>query len=259
VKKVEDILKTTKSQEQEKTVQKPEVRGFRINAKRVAKIDDLINQLSQISFISYTIDPNDSKIVVALNVEARDISNNPYNFSIIYFKPNEIDVIYTITPKKSSKLRKLEVLSYVLNILSFCAEIYSLKIEQLAQITENILVDATEYFSMDYQELYSKYDRLKEEYESLNKKIKIVENSKKELENEVYTLKTKFQELNAKLQSLEKYSDDVLALKIQEWIAEHNGEFNLAEFSKTYNVPETRVEQILNNLIAEGYLEGSKD
>ena len=256
---MEDILKTTKSQEQEKTVQKPEVRGFRINAKRVAKIDDLINQLSQISFISYTIDPNDSKIVVALNVEARDISNNPYNFSIIYFKPNEIDVIYTITPKKSSKLRKLEVLSYVLNILSFCAEIYSLKIEQLAQITENILVDATEYFSMDYQELYSKYDRLKEEYESLNKKIKIVENSKKELENEVYTLKTKFQELNAKLQSLEKYSDDVLALKIQEWIAEHNGEFNLAEFSKTYNVPETRVEQILNNLIAEGYLEGSKD
>jgi hypothetical protein len=255
---VEDILKSTKTQEQEKTIQKPEVRGFRINAKRVSRAEDLIKQLSQISFISYTIDPNDSKTIIALNVEARDISNNPYNFSIIYFKPNEIDVIYTITPKKSSKLRKLEVLSYVLNILSFCADIYSIKIEQLAQITENILLDATEYFSMDYQELYTKYDRLKEENEGLNKKIKMVEDSKKELENEVYTLKNKMQELNAKLQGLEKYSDDVLALKIQEWIAEHNGEFNLAEFAKIYNVPETRVEQILNNLIAEGYLEGSK-
>jgi DNA-binding IscR family transcriptional regulator len=57
---------------------------------------------------------------------------------------------------------------------------------------------------------------------------------------------------------MEKYSDSVLAVKIQDWIEEHNGEINLSEFSSVHGVSEARVEQVLNNLISEGYLESRK-
>ncbi|MCX8163295.1 MAG: hypothetical protein N3D10_01940 [Candidatus Micrarchaeota archaeon] len=235
----------------------PQVRGFRIFAKIKSSTSSLISNLSKISFLFVSVDPADPEVVLALNVEARDISNNPYLFSIIYFKKDFIDVIYTVNPFKSPRLRKLEIISYVLNILSFCYENYTLDMRQLYQIVENILTDSKEYFSSEYQELFSKYDILNEEYERLSKKLKMVEDSKKELENQVYVLKAKNQELAAKLEKFEKYSDSVLAVKIQEWIAEHNGEINIVEFAKVYNVPESKVEQILNNLVAEGYLEGS--
>ena len=42
--------------------------------------------------------------------------------------------------------------------------------------------------------------------------------------------------------------------KLQEWIADHNGEINVIEFSKVNKVPEAKIEQVLNRLVAEGYL-----
>ena len=61
-------------------------------------------------------------------------------------------------------------------------------------------------------------------------------------------------ELTLKLRELETMSDPVLSLKIQEWLSEHKGEINIADFSKVYNVSESRVEQMLNKMVTEGYL-----
>ena len=42
-----------------------------------------------------------------------------------------------------------------------------------------------------------------------------------------------------------------------EWIKEHGGEINIPEFSKMYDIPDTKTEQILNNLIKEGYIKST--
>ena len=57
------------------------------------------------------------------------------------------------------------------------------------------------------------------------------------------------------MQKLEKVSDETLRTKIQEWIVEHNGSINVSEFARVYSTPETKVEEILNQLVSEGYLE----
>ncbi|MEM2138510.1 MAG: hypothetical protein QW568_05465, partial [Candidatus Anstonellaceae archaeon] len=103
--------------------------------------------------------------------------------------------------------------------------------------------------------LFSLYDNLKTEAASLQKKVGDLSNSNATLSKENYELKSKNDELTIKLKSLETLSDPVLSLKIQEWLSEHKGEINIADFSKVYNVPETRVEQMLNKLVTEGYLE----
>ena len=38
-------------------------------------------------------------------------------------------------------------------------------------------------------------------------------------------------------------------------MAEHNNSINIAEFTKVYKVSDARVEEMLNRLVSEGYLE----
>lgn len=251
-----DLKNITQKDKEKEKQPTPSVFGFRINAKRKGDSQQIINSLASLPFLFVSLDPANQEDVVVLKIDSRDISNNPYIFSIIYFRKNSIDVLYTTIPSKSPKLRKLEIFSYLLNILNFCQGVYAFDFLHLSQIVSSVLDDTKEYFSFEYQELFSKYDFLKEEFLRLEKKYKSLEDSKKELEQEVYSLKSKNEELMLKLSNIEKYSDSFLSIKIQEWISEHNGEFNIVEFAKLYNVSEARVEQLLNKLVAEGYLEG---
>jgi DNA-binding IclR family transcriptional regulator len=54
---------------------------------------------------------------------------------------------------------------------------------------------------------------------------------------------------------LESPSDETLKLKIQEWLEVHHNEINISEFAKTYKILESRVEQLLNAMVMQGYLE----
>lgn len=236
----------------------PKVRGFRLIAKRAGSVQSLINSLGRLSFLHIAQDSQDPQLVMALNVQARDISKNPYLFSIMYFRPDAIDVLYTLAPNKSPKARRLELAKYCLNVLTLCTQEYEIDLKHLYQFLEGTISDMNEYVSSDFAELFSKYDALKGDYERAQRKIIALEGSNKELASDNYSLKNKTQELELKVVRLEKYSDSVLAVKIQSWIAEHNGEINLSDFARVHNVSEARVEQVLNNLVSEGYIESRK-
>ena len=77
----------------------------------------------------------------------------------------------------------------------------------------------------------------------------------KALGNRNFELKARNDELSLRLNELEALSDKALKAKVQEWIAEHDGEINVHEFAKVNKVIETRVEDALNKLVSEGYLE----
>ena len=70
-----------------------------------------------------------------------------------------------------------------------------------------------------------------------------------------YELKSQNDEMVLRIQELEGLSDDALKARLQEYVLEHNGEINIIEFTKLHRVSESRVEQMLNKLVAEGYLE----
>ena len=50
-------------------------------------------------------------------------------------------------------------------------------------------------------------------------------------------------------------SEETLRTKLQEWISEHNGSISIPDFAKNYKVAEGRVEEILNKLVSEGFIE----
>jgi len=190
-----------------------------------------------------------------LNVESRDLRKDPALFSIIRFKPSAIDCTFTCLVNMSPKKRRLEVLRHFLNMLTLGEDCYRVESKQLFQLLDSAISDMTEYVSTDYEKLFSLYDNLKTEYTTMQKKVKEMTDSSSSLSKENYELKNKNDELTLKLRTLETLSDSVLSLKIQEWLSEHKGEINISDFSKVYNVPEMRVEQMLNKMVTEGYLE----
>lgn len=216
-------------------------------------MDELARRFSELSFLQMSTDRDDT--LCALNVESRDLKKEPALFSIIYFKPNTIEAVYTCLPTMSPKKRKLEVLRQFLNLLTLSEDCYGIEMRQIYQLLEKAISDMYEYVSTDYDRLFSLYDNLKTDTGVLSKKIRDLTEANSNLSKENYDLKNRADELLLKVKSLETLSDSVLSLKIQDWLSEHKGEINVSDFSKVYGISEARVEQMLNKLVTEGYLE----
>ncbi|MEM4633567.1 MAG: hypothetical protein QW275_00240 [Candidatus Anstonellaceae archaeon] len=230
----------------------PTVNGFRVQASRTKSLKELSSRFAEISFLEMMAEGDTLSV---LNVESRDLRKDPALFSIIRFKPDMIECAYTCLANMSPKKRQLEVVRHFLNMLTLAEDCYQVQIKQIYQLVETSFAEMTEYVSTDYDKLYSLYDNLKTELSSAQKKLRELTEANAALSKENYELKSRNDELTLKLRSLETLSDSVLQLKIQEWLAEHKGEINISDFSKVYNVPEMRVEQMLNKMVTEGYLE----
>ncbi len=230
----------------------PMVGGFRLLAERTSSASELAQRFAEVSFLEMTAD---KETLSVLNVESRDLRKDPALFSIIKFMPSRIDVTYTCLANSSPKKRKLDVLRHFLNMLTIADDCYTVDMKQVYQLLEASITEMNEYVSSDYDKLFSIYDSLKTDHVSLQKKVRDLTESSSALSKENYDLKNKNDDLSIKLKGLETLSDPVISLKIQEWLSEHRGEINISDFSKVYNVPETRVEQMLNKLVTEGYLE----
>jgi hypothetical protein len=236
-------------------VAQPSVSGFRIEGSRGKGASEVLSRLASISFLELA---QEKSAVIAVNVESRDIQKNPYLFSIVYFKEGSIDVVYTVIPGLSPKKRRLEMIKHALNLLTILEDCYAVPMKQVYQLVEKAISDMGEYVSLDYDKLFSSYDSAKSEQASAKKKVKDLSAANEQLGKENYDLKIKNDELTLRVKSLETYTDSVLMLKIQEWINEHNGEINIGEFARVNGVLESRVEQILNRLVTEGYIESKK-
>jgi len=236
---------------EKKELEVPRVGGFRVEARRTGTQDDLFSSLSALSFLELAAEKD---VIVAINVESRDIQKNPYLFSVVYFNPSKIEVLYSYVPGMSPKKRRLDILKYFFNLLTMIDAIYSVDDKQVYQLLEAAINDMNEYVTSDYDKLYSYYDNMKNEVGILQKKVSSLTVSNTQLSRENYDIKLANDELTLKLRELQTFSDDVLKLKVQEWISEHNGEINLSDFARVHNVSETRVEQMLNKLVTEGFL-----
>ena len=230
----------------------PQIDSFSIKAKKKGDYKKIAELLRTISFIEVAVEKN---AIDVLYVESRDINKNPYIFSLIKLMDDKLDVVYTIPKGMSPTKRKMDVIRYLLNILTLIDDEYEVDDKVLYQLIEKSIADILDSISMDYSKLYTAYDSLKKEVVDLRKKADRLTNQNEELSTQNYELKSYNDELKIKLKQLQGMSDALLKSKLQEWITEHNGEINVLEFSKVYSISESRVEQMLNELVNEGYLD----
>jgi len=236
----------------ESVMKKPTVDGFKLKGQLKGDLKNIVEILRTITFIE--IAQEKSAVNIAY-VESKDINKNPYLFSIIKIKDDEIEVLYSVTPEVSPAKRRVDVLRYLLNILSLLGKEYAVDNKILYQLIEDSIKKVTDSVSVEYSRLFTERDALQKDIADYKKKVERLSEQNDVLSTQNYEIKAENDELRLRLQKLETVSDETLRTKLQEWIVEHNGSINVSEFAKVYSTPETKVEEILNQLVSEGYLE----
>ena len=242
-----DILAENKKEE----IKDPTVDGFSISARRKKDIAEIVSLLSPLRFLQMTPMGDTLELI---HIENRDISQNPYLFSLVHLRPESIEINYTISPGMSPSKRRVSILRYFINLVSLLENAYDIDHVVLLQIIESSLKDLTEYVSATYDDLYASYDSLKTEHELMRKKLAGLQSSNDLVGIENMELKSTNDSLVLKVRELEAYSDEVLMLKIQEWLSDHNNEVNVGEFARIHKVGEQRVEAVLNKMVQGGLL-----
>jgi DNA repair ATPase RecN len=233
-------------------VRQPKVDGFKISGNLKGTFKEITAILRNITFLEVA---QEKDVVNVVYTESRDINKNPYLFSITRIENKEIEVRYSIPPEISPRKRRVDVIRYLLNILSLIEEQYVVDSRVLFQLLEGAVKELTSAVTMDYSKLYTSYDSIKKEVEDLTKKVHRLKDQTAALTTQNYELKSINDELKLRIEELEGLSDEALKAKLQEWIMEHNGSINVSEFTRLFKVSDSRVEYMLNKLVSEGYLE----
>ncbi len=230
----------------------PTVDAFTIKGTRKKDLKEIATVLRTLSFLEVA---QEKDSINAAYIESRDINKVPYLFSILKIKNNELELLYSIPPEIAPKRRKLDMIRYLLNILSVIESYFTVDQKTIYQLIEIAIKEMSEGMTMEQSKMFIAYDTLKKELETLKKKVERLTAENEALINKNYELKEKYDEAILRLKDLEGFSDETLKGRVQEWINEHDGEINVFEFCKVYKVGETRVEEILNKLVNEGYIE----
>jgi len=231
---------------------KPVVYSFFIPAKIVSSLNDISLKLKTLNFLG-TSQKEDSLVVY--NIETKDIKKEPYLFYIFEFKKEGIEINYSVIPDISPKQRRLVVAKVLLDILVILKEDVEVDSAKLYSFISSSIQDFLSSIPQNYETLFGKYDSLLESYKELQRNLLSFQNSNKMLSLKITELLEKNAELEARIRKLETLSDEVLMLKIQDWLQTHNGTIDIGEFSAVYKVSETRVEEILNKMISLGYIQ----
>ncbi len=192
---------------------------------------------------------------VAFWIESRDLQRRPYKCMAIKFYAHQIDMIYTIPPEESPNIRRWFVVRILINVLSLLEEDYELHPSLALQLLDGALSEIEILLKKDPGEMYVTLTRLRAEVTELRRRLKYLENEKKQLVKTHYTLSMKYEKLYRKYRELTKLKGEALKAKIQDWLLAHNGEINVIQFSKLYKVPVFLVEEALDEMVKEGYLQ----
>lgn len=241
-----------KEEKRDDFVLEPTANRFKIKANLKTNYNEIIKSLSKIPDVE-AVKIKDG--IAIIKVDHRDINGYPYLFQIIYLKKDNIEILFSITPEVSRRKRQIDIIRYLSNIISVIGESYEIDISEFMQTFDLFLDEINEFATLDYQTLFTKYDAALTRIDTLKDLVEKNEIRNEMLSRELMEIKEECDQIKIKLSELEKYSDEVLTQKIMQWIKEHYNEINIPSFCKIHKVNETRVEQILNKMVREGYLE----
>lgn len=227
------------------------VEGFSVNGKLLSSIDALVQVLRKVHSFEVAIE---KRSVSVAYVESRDINKRPYQFAIYRIYDNHIEVIYTIPPTDHPMKRRVEVIKLLANISILLHGHYTIGENALLELMEDAVSEMLLSLDKNYSEMYTEYDHVLRKYEDLMRKYRRLEDEREALLLQNFELRSKNEKLSLELGRYKKLSDDMLKVKILEWIKDHGGTIDIYEFSTTYNIPEARIKDAINELLNENYI-----
>lgn len=230
----------------------PKVEELSFPGKLLTSLEDVKQRLSNIPFYSFQL--GDGKLDI-IRVESRNIRKKPFLFYIISVKKDSLDVMYSVVPGSSDRLRRATVIKSMASVLSVIKDSFQIEEGRFFQYVDSVIDNLINGLSQSYSTLFNKYDSLLNEYIEVKKLSRELSISNRNLAIQTGQLSEDNKNLTAQLKSLQTYSDDALMAMVEDWIDVHNSSIDVGEFAKNYKVAEPRIEQILDKMVSMGYLE----
>jgi len=230
----------------------PKIEQVEFQGRLTGPLHDIKNKVSQMQF--YSLREGEEELDI-IRVESRNIHKKPFLFFVITVKKDAILLTYSIVPGSSDRLRRAIVIRNLASILSVISDSFHVDEAKFYQYVDSVLDNLANGMSLDYSTLFNKYDALVNEYTELKKLANELNISNRNLTIRTGQLNEENKLLSDQLRSLQTYSDEALMAMVEDWIEVHNSAIDVGEFSKTYKVPEPRIEQILDKMVSAGYIE----
>ena len=237
---------------EETPVIEPKIEEFSINGTLSGNLQDVNERLSKLPIFELKLNQDNVSIV---RVESRDLQKRPFIFMLFEIKKDSIAIQYTVAPDTSDKIRRLNVISTLFNILSLIADIYTVDSREIFQYADSAIDNVLNSITQSYSTLFNKYDSMFNEYRSMKRVNLELAAANRTLTVQASQLNKDNELLKGRLEQLEKYSDEALMAMLQEWIESHDSTIDIDEFAKLYKLTPTRIEQVLNKMVSLGYIE----
>ena len=230
----------------------PRVEEISFSGKLTGTLEQAREKLSSIPFFSMKLEAG---ILSISRVESRNIKKKPFLFYLINLKSDAVEIVYSIAPDTSEKLRRLSVIKGLASILSIIDGVYQIDYPKFMQYVDSSIDDALNGLSQSYSTLFNKYDALLLEYREVRRLNVELSAANRNMTIQTSQFEEENKQLQAQLKTLQTYSDESLMAMVQDWIETHNSSIDIAEFSQNYKIPAPRIEQILDKMVSGGYLE----
>ncbi|MGC8651639.1 MAG: hypothetical protein ACP5UH_00075 [Candidatus Micrarchaeia archaeon] len=237
--------------EENQNVVEPKADQLVLKGDLIGTFDAMASRISTLQ--AFSIKKAASELSIA-RIESHDIQKRPFLFIIITFSKDSVTVDYTIPLDSSPKIRKLYVLKVLLSILSLVSDLYMVDNTELFQYTDSAIDDVLNSMSQSYSSLFNNYDSLFNEYRELKRLNLELSAANKSLTVQAQQLSAENKELHDRLSALEAYSDESLMVMVENWLEAHDSTIDINEFAQNYKLSPTRVEQILNKMVSQGYI-----
>ncbi len=236
----------------EESIPAPKMEKITFPGKLLTTFDAIKSKLAVIPFYSTGLDADALTIA---RVESRNIHKMPYLFYIIMIKRDGVEAVYSIPPDTSSDMRRANILRSVCAILALVTDDYTVSQTELLQYADSTLDKLLAGITPSYSTLFNKYDGMLEEYRAFKRLNLELSSSNRNLTIQAAQLSAENKAQKAELEKLQKYSDESLMSMVEDWIEVHNNSIDIDLFSKTYSINAPRVEEILDKMVARGFLE----
>ncbi|BCS90997.1 MAG: hypothetical protein ARM1_0454 [Candidatus Micrarchaeota archaeon] len=239
------------SGDNQNVVIQPKIESFTLDIINDYDINQLYSRLSTHGLYNAAIKDN---ALYLYKIDGYDLQKRPFNFSIFIINGKQLQCTYTIQQDTSPKMRKLNVIKDLLLSLELVDDLLKVDTKKLYDLVASSISEVLSGISQQYSVLYNAYDALLSDYKEVKKQLIDLKKSNDQLATEADELRKQNAELSKQLSDLNKYSDEALMAMIEDWIRAHDGSIDIMEFSKTYKLTPSRVEQILNIMVAKGYI-----
>lgn len=232
--------------------QAPKVEEVEFPGKLVTSLESIKSKLLQIPF--YTTKLNSGELNI-IRVESWNVHKMPFLFYIIKIKQDSLTMTYSIIPNTSERIRRATALGGLSAVISIISDDFKINEAKFFQYIDSAIGEILNGMSESYSALFNKYDALVSNYAELRKLTQDLNIANRNMTIQTSQLSEENKTLQEQLHALQTYSDDALMAMVQDWIEVHNSSIDITEFAKTYKLTEPRVEQILDKMVSQGYVE----